>query len=172
MQRRFLAMVVSLGLAMVAAGAAEAGVEPSPFHLRVVKLQAVSSAVLGADTLLRELFTYHPPEPGTECDPPELSVPPEPCIPANAMAEELRSMAKHVQRLEEMVYETLDDSAAPEGKLVRELLVIAEEADALVDQVDEAGEFEDAKVANAMAKLRRNAQALANTASPLVDDAR
>lgn len=181
MRRRRWWVAVAAALTVAAAGTAGAGVEPSPFRVNVLKLENVDASLAGADAMLALLLSFHPPEPGTppdgwyhppepgaECHPPDPGYPPNPCIAPNGLAEELRSLAKQVQRLEELVYEvTGDPNAAGDPGLSFHLDQIRDGAEGLVEQIRDRAAADDPKVANALAKLRRNAEALANTAQPL-----
>ncbi len=165
-----------------------AGVEPSPFCVRIVKLENVAISLAGSNQMLELLLSYdrvkankpgdicHPPEPGIECHPPDPGMPvPDLCvITTNALAEEIRGLAKDVQRLEEAVYDVTKHPPEPgvpvDAITSRKLLTIRAWAVALIVQIerepppdDIQPPPDDEKVENALGKLKRNAQSMINT---------
>jgi len=157
-----------------------AGVEPSPFCVRIVKLENVAMSLGGSNQMLALLLAYdrvkvqdpddvcHPPDPGAVCHPPEpgLSLPEGCVITLNALAQEIRGLAKDVQRLEEAVYDVTKHPPEPgvpvDQTISRVLAVIKAEAITLMDQIDSEPPPDDNKVTNALAKLTRNAQSIIN----------
>lgn len=192
----FVTIIVSM-LLLGSAQWVRAGVEPSPFCVSIVKLQNVAISLEGSSEMLALLLSYdrvrsqgpadicYPPDPGVVCHPPEPGVSPDACvITFNALAEEIRGLAKDVQRLEEAVYDVTKHPPEPgvpvDPAIIRELTAIRAWAAYLIVQIDRTPPPDDNqpppddnKVQNALAKLKRNAQSMINTIdafSPPPDD--
>jgi hypothetical protein len=182
-------LFVPILVSMLLLGCAQwvrAGVEPSPFCVGIVKLQNVFTSIEGNNRMLKLLLSYdrvrsqgpadicYPPDPGIVCHPPEPGVSPDACvITFNTLAEEIRGLAKDVQRLEEAVYDVTKhppEPGVPFDAILRELGTIRESASDLIGLIDtipppddQIPPPDDNKVQNALAKLKRNAQSMINT---------
>ena len=166
-----------------------AGVEPSPFCVRIVKLENVALSLGGNNRMLALLLSYDPvrsegpadicyppPDPVIVCQP-GGPVSDDCVITFNALAEEIRGLAKDVQRLEEAVYDVTKHPPEPgvpvDRVILQKLEAVRNAAMALIDQINDVPPPDDGMVQNALAKLKRNAQSMINTidafSPPLVE---
>ena len=166
----------ALGVVLLAPFAAtRAGIKPEPFRVQTLKLDSVYMSLGNVNRMLVLLSEYHPPEPGLAdaCPLPdpescvETALPPGSfcTISANNFAEELRIMAKHVQREGEPVSQVIgaQSSDAPPNPCIADgLRNVRSAAQAIRNQVTLllVDSWDDKKVLSALKKLRRNTASL------------
>ena len=143
-------------LLILSTATALAGVEPQPFQVQRAKLSLVAQSLSGASEMINAV----------------LGIDPEPfCpVPANVMADEIRDLAKQIQRHEERVEAVLEnyDPKVPPNpcttlpELGDDLGDIRGLTIGIISTVDRylIGPPDDQKVINSLDKLRRNAQSL------------
>jgi len=145
-------------LLILSTATALAGVEPVPFQVQRAKLSLVAQSLSGAPEMIDAV----------------LGIDPEPfCpVPANVMADEIRDLAKQIQRHEERVEAVLENHPPDPGLPPDECTALPELGERLGDiRALTTGIIstvdlylgtppDDQKVINSLDKLRRNAQSL------------
>ena len=187
MKKNLLVVILVFAFILGCVELAQSGVEPSPFCVRIVKLENVAISLASSSQMLELLLSYdrikpkdqgdicHPPDPGIDCHPPEPGSPvSDGCvITINALAMEIRGLAKDVQRLEEAVFDVTKHPPEPgvpvDDITSRKLATIRVLAIALLAQIDStpppddnSPPPDDSKVENALGKLKRNTQSIIN----------
>ncbi len=180
MTRRLSIPLLAVTLLLGPLGATWGGIKPEPFRVQTLKLDNVAMALGNVSRMLNLLSQYHPPEPGLTnadtCPPPdpdtsscvETTLPPGLfcSIDANNFAEELRMLAKHVQREEDAVFQVIgaQSTAPPNPCIANGLQNVRTAAMEIQDWINRilADSWDDKKVLNAVKKLGRNTLSLIN----------